>query len=135
MNAWRTLIYDRRRLVFLLLAVVLFARVFVPTGYMFTPTAGGFVVQMCSGQGAMPVVLNIDKAPSTSTEDHRDSGKMDAPCAFSGIGMAATAAVDTALLIAAIAFIVALGTRRVPSFTRHTSARLRPPLRAPPIFG
>jgi hypothetical protein len=131
MNAWRTSIMARRRLALLLVAVVLFAKVFVPTGYMFAPTAGGFTVQMCSGQGAMPVMLDIGKpAPA---EDH--SGKMDAPCAFSGIGMAATAAVDVALLIVAIAFIVALGTQ-----STHVSAvlifmRLRPPLRAPPIFG
>jgi hypothetical protein len=131
MNRWRTLILARRQLALLLVAVVLFARIFVPTGYMFTPTAGGFVVQMCSGQGAMQVVLDIGKpAPP---EDH--SGKMDAPCAFSGIGMAAMAAVDVALLVIAIAFVVALGTRSTHASPIRILTRLRPPLRAPPVSG
>lgn len=128
MNAWRTLILARRQLALLLVAMVLFAKVFVPTGYMFTPTASGFTVQLCSGQGSMPVVLDVGKpAPA---EDH--SGKMDAPCAFSGVGMAAMAAVDATLLIVAIAFVMALGIRSTRAPPIRPLARLRPPLRAPP---
>lgn len=131
MTAWRTSIMARRRLALLLVAIVLFAKVLVPTGYMFAPTAGGFTVQMCSGQGAMTVVLDVGKpAPA---EDH--SGKMDAPCAFSGIGMASIPAVDIALLIVAIAFIVALGTQSAHATPGRDITRLRPPLRAPPVFG
>lgn len=131
MTAWRTLIMARPRLALLLVAIVLFAKVFVPTGYMFAPTAGGFTVQMCSGQGAMPVMLDVGKpAPA---EDQ--SGKMDAPCAFSGIGMASTAAVDVALLLVAIAFIVALGVQSTRAMPGRSLTRLRPPLRGPPISG
>jgi hypothetical protein len=132
MNAWRTSIMARRRTAVLLVALALFAKLFVPTGYMFTPTAGGFVVQMCSGQGATPVVLDIGR--QAPVEDHGGSGKMDAPCAFSTIGMATTSAVDAILLVSAIAFVIALGTRQVVSTVERQTARLRPPLRAPPAF-
>ncbi|AYJ86668.1 hypothetical protein D3Y57_12710 [Sphingomonas paeninsulae] len=132
MNALRSWILAQRKLAFVLVAVVLFAKMFVPTGYMFTPTTGGFVVQMCSGQGATPILVHIgEQAP---VEDHSGPGKMDAPCAFSGIGMMAMAAVDLSLLIVAIAFILALGTVSTRAPIVRALARLRPPLRAPPIF-
>lgn len=132
MNALRTLILAQQKLAFLLVALVLFARVFVPTGYMFTPTAGGIMVQMCSGQGAVPVLLDIGHA--APVEHHSSSDKMDAPCAFSGIGMASMAPVDAALLIAALAFIVAMGVRPILATPLRIVSRLRPPLRAPPAF-
>jgi hypothetical protein len=129
-NAWRNRILARQRLAFALVAIVLFAKMFVPAGYMFMPTATGFVVQMCSGQGAVPVMVHIGK--QAPVEDHSGSGKIDAPCAFSGIGMAATATVDFALLVVAIAFILALGAISTRAPPVQNCARLRPPLRAPP---
>jgi hypothetical protein len=132
MNALRSWILSQRKLAFVLVAVVLFTKMFVPTGYMFTPTSGGFVVQMCSGQGATPVLVHIGE--QVPVEDHSASGKMDAPCAFSGIGMTAVTAVDLSLLIIAIAFILALGRDSTGAPTVRVLARLRPPLRAPPIF-
>jgi hypothetical protein len=129
---WRTRILARPKLAFVLVAIILFAKIFVPTGYMFTPTAGGFLVEMCTGQGAVPVLVHIgQQAPG---EDHSGSGKMDAPCAFSGAGMAATATVDLALLIVAISFILALGAASTRAPPAQRFARLRPPLRAPPLF-
>lgn len=132
MTAWRTLLLARRRLALLLVALALFARVFVPTGYMFTPTADGITVQMCSGQGAVPVLLDVGK--TAPAEHHSGPDKMDAPCAFSGIGMAGMAVVDAALLVTAIAFVLALGTLPILAAPGRVFARLRPPLRAPPAF-
>ena len=151
MNAWRTMILARRRLACLLVVLVLFAKVLVPTGYMFTETADGFIVEMCGGQGAMgsdvgtttaatpvtmmtpmPMMTHMGKAAPAG--HHDGSGKVDAPCAFSGIGMAAMAAVDAALLIAAIAFVMALGALSVRALPVPVPARLRPPLRAPPAY-
>lgn len=131
MNAWRNRILARQKLALALIAIVLFAKMFVPAGYMFMPTASGFVVQMCSGQGAVPVMVHIGK--QTPAEDHSGSSKADAPCAFSGIGMAATATVDLALLVVAIAFILALGVLSTRASPVLDFARLRPPLRAPPL--
>lgn len=131
MNTWRNRILVRRKLAFALVAIVLFAKMFVPAGYMFMPTSTGFVVQMCSGQGVVPVMVHLGmQAPA---EDHSGSGKMDAPCAFSGIGMAATATVDLALLVVAIAFVLALGALSTRAPPVQDFARLRPPLRAPPL--
>jgi hypothetical protein len=134
MNAWRNTILARRRLAFLLAAIVLFAKILVPTGYMFTPGGNGIVVQLCSGQGMTPVVLNIQKDAPAPAEHHPASGKADAPCAFSGVGMASLVAIDAVLLVGAIAFVMALGTQRVSSVAVRFAARIRPPSRAPPTF-
>jgi hypothetical protein len=132
MNTWRKWFLARQKLTYALVAVVLFAKMFIPVGYMFTPAAGGFVVQMCSGQGATPVLVQIgDQVPA---EDHSGSGKMDAPCAFSGIGMTGLAAINFSLLIVALAFIIALGTASTRGPPERTLLRLRPPLRGPPAF-
>jgi len=134
MSSWRAFLSTHCQLAFLMVAVALLVRAVVPTGYMIMPNDGTIMVSICSGQGPQMVALDVGKGAGEHG-DHQDSKKADHPCAFSGLGMAAMGGADIVLLSAAIAYVLTLGFLAIFAPPRPTIARLRPPLRAPPVLG
>ncbi|MES2058270.1 MAG: hypothetical protein V4564_20205 [Pseudomonadota bacterium] len=82
----------RRSLILALFACAMLVRALVPAGWMPTVGAnGGIVISMCTGMGAVEMVLAPDgtlheKAPA------KHDGTTDHPCTFAGLGQAFAAA-------------------------------------------
>lgn len=135
MASWRGFFRQHQRLAFLLVALALCVRAIVPQGYMLTPGNGTVMVTLCSAQGAERIAITVAPDAGDHDDDHQDGTAADAPCAFAGLGMAAAPGADIVLLALALAHVLALGF--LPTLVRlaRAPARLRPPLRAPPVLG
>ena len=156
MSALRRLILSRPLLMGWLCVAALALKLLVPSGYMISGEGGRVAIILCSGVApsmAAPSMAGPSTTGALSTAspgmvmgDHIMSGhampehdpstshgKMEMPCAFSGLSAQALAGVDATLLVAAIAFVMAIGIRPVRPLVRARPPYLRPPLRGPPI--
>ncbi|MEG3159095.1 hypothetical protein U1763_01135 [Sphingomonas sp. LB2R24] len=161
MSALRRLILSRPLLMGWLCVAVLAMKLLVPSGYMISGEGGRVAIILCSGVApsmAAPSMIGTSTTGPSSTGtsmaaspnmvmgDHVMSGhampehdpstshgKMEMPCAFSGLSAQALASVDATLLVAAIAFVMAIGIRPARRLVPARASYLRPPLRGPPI--
>lgn len=132
-----------------LLALGLWLNTLAPVGYMVAPGSDGWLaVTPCpqthplagyAQQTATPSHAPIDHTHvhhnhGTDGSDDTSSSTSSKPCAFGGATKLATGSVDPGLLIISIAFalLLALAPRAFPRQTKP--ARLRPPLRGPPLL-
>jgi hypothetical protein len=83
-----------------LVALVLAARLFSPAGYMPVATSHGVMVTLCTGQGAVKLLVAREGVPEgRSHDDH--GAPMQEHCPFAGIAAApALPAVDPLPLLA-----------------------------------
>lgn len=135
MALWRAYFLNHQRLALLLVAMALLAKAIVPQGFMVMPSNGTIMVSLCSAQGPQMVALDLGKSAADQGGDHQDGNNAHPPCAFSGLSMAAAPGPDLVLLGLAIAYVLTLGFLPVVSRAQRAPSRLRPPLRAPPVFG
>lgn len=77
----------------LLVAFVLVLRSLMPAGYMPVQTANGISIVICTSKGSKAVTVDAD---GKIVDDH-GGGQVFEPCAFSGLGVIALAAVDAPL--------------------------------------
>lgn len=119
-----------RHLTLLILAAALAIRVLIPGGYMISADHGTITVSVCSGVTAAPMTMAMPGMPDHGKKDAHPTGEQ--PCAFAGLSHQALGAVDALLLLAAIAFVMALGTAPAPRLRPLRTAYERPPLRGPP---
>lgn len=130
----------------LALALVTFAlatKAVLPAGFMLAPVKGGVAVILCSGQGPemaampnsmpMPMPGAMAKGGDPRQQHPTDGKSADHPCAFSSLAMAAATGADATLLALALAYALASGVLPVVLRRWRAPARLRPPLRAPPL--
>lgn len=137
MAALRTLFRTHRRLLVVLFALVLFAKILVPSGFMPVVTANGLVLELCSGMepAPKPMAMSSMSGHGMAGQHHdQKGGKIESPCSFAGLTAPHLAGADATLLAIAVLFVLALGRAalcRVVLPYRHT---LRPPLRGPPAY-
>lgn len=118
-------------LVALVFAAALALRVLVPAGFMPTVADGRVTLMLCSGvQPAQPMAAMPGMAHHNS--DH-GGGMVGSPCAYADLAVPALGAADPVLLAVALAFVMALAIRRAIPLAPREFARLRPPLRGPPL--
>ncbi|WP_295638360.1 DUF2946 family protein [Novosphingobium sp.] len=141
MATLRTFLLTRRWLAFGLVALALAMRALVPAGFMPGGSAASghlLAISICAdasgnaGQGRqilIPVSGKTDPSPSGS--DSHDNRSQSA-CAFSALSFAALGGADAVLLVAALAFVLAIGFAHAPPLRLARIAGLRPPLRGPP---
>ncbi|NIJ20658.1 hypothetical protein FHS95_002350 [Sphingomonas naasensis] len=132
MGGLRSWTKSNRALALWLIAMVLVVKAFVPQGYMIAP-GKTLTLALCSGAGPAEMAINMPMAPA-QPEPHSGKKAQDQICPFSVLGHAAANGVDAILLLAAIAFVLALGfaARSRPPLRRR--AYLHPPLRGPPLL-
>jgi hypothetical protein len=122
-----------RALFCVLLALVFAARIAAPSGFMPVRTDSGVLVTLCTGQGAVKVLVDRDKAPVPAGQ--HDRSDMNQHCPFAG---GASAPVLSAL--AALALLPVWHSPTGPiAFALRTGwiARLAappPPSSGPPSF-
>ena len=96
---------------------------------------GRVTIELCSGVVTQPMTAAMAETHGDMPGHGRsqDHGKAEMPCAFAGLSAASLGAVDPIQLVAAIAFVMAIGLSPVllPSVVRR--GYLRPPLRGPPL--
>ena len=142
--ALRRHVLAHRHLATLICVAALALKLLIPSGYMISAEHGRIAITICSGfapQTISPVTsrdmdltmpeMHGDMADQGKSDEH---GRTEMPCAFSSLSAHALAAVDPVLLIAAIAFVMAVGSRAVGSPRLALTPHLRPPSQGPPVF-
>ena len=127
----RLLLRSHRVAFLLLLACTLAVRMLVPTGFMPVVADGTITVAVCPG--AQPVATGTHSMVGMHHDDSGKHGKADMPCVYAGLGQAAVGSVPPALVAAALAFAFLLASQAATRQRWAMPARLRPPLRAPPL--
>lgn len=127
MNGLRRHLRSRPWLAALALAAALMLRVLVPAGFMPTVAQGRVTLTLCSGVAPQPM------ARMHGMTHHENGDAAQSPCAYADLALPALGAADPVLLAAALAFVVAAAVRRVVPLAARAFARLRPPLRGPPL--
>jgi hypothetical protein len=129
-TALRTFFLDRRLLAAAIVALALFVKILVPTGFMIGSETGTVTIELCSGTGPMKMTMVM---PGMEHHQHKpDHQGKEMPCAFSGLTAPALAAADSVLLAIALIFIVETTFRLEIFSVVRAPDRLRPPLRGPP---
>lgn len=119
-----------RGLFALLLLCALAVRVAVPTGFMPTKGVHGVVISLCTGQGAVKVILPIEQ----QGDDPADRGMAkDGACSFAaGLGSGLIDAAAPAIAAPSVVFAVHLTSRVIADLTVHRLAAPPPPSHGPP---
>ena len=135
MTRFRAFSLRYRALAFALIALALAMKALVPAGYMIGADAKALTVRVCDGyadSGSSHAIVIVAKDAA-----HSDAGKSlhnQQACPFSLLALGQLDRADPILLALALAFIILLGMAPPPGVTPRPLARLRPPLRAPPVL-
>lgn len=133
MERLRALIVERRRWWSLLVACSLAVRLIVPAGFMPALDGGRITLQICSGMASTETMATMPTMHHGKS-DLPAKSRIETPCAFAGMGVAALGTVDPVLLLAAVLFAFLIASRAVSQVLPAPPGRLRPPLRAPPLI-
>lgn len=118
------------RIVALAMVLAAFAmKAIMPAGTMLAPIGKVLTIAICDGSADAHSSRDI----VVPAKDGQTPGKAEQSCAFSSLGNAALGGVDPLILLPTLAFALALAFAALPLPPVRTAARLRPPLRAPPI--
>lgn len=132
MQGIRALIHRHRAAALWLIALALLVKALVPAGYMVGQSSTRtFDIIVCSDPTGMQVAQKL-VIPFENKGEHDGQHAAKSDCAFTALGHGAAPAVDPVLLLAAIAFILALGYTRLLAPPLRRFSHLRPPLRGPP---
>ena len=132
MQEIRALIRRHRAAAMWLVALALLVKALVPVGYMVGQSdTRVFDIIICSDPTGMPVAQKL-VIPFENKGEHDGKQSAKGDCAFTALGHGAAPATDPVLLLAAIAFILALGFTRFAVPPLRRVPHLRPPLRGPP---
>lgn len=151
MTRFRAFFLRYRALAFALIALALAMKALVPAGYMIGADAKVLTVRVCDGYadsdpghapGHVPGHVP-SHAPghaiviAAKGAGHGDAGKSlhnQQACPFSVLALGQLDRADPILLALALGFIILPGLAPSPGATPRLLARLRPPLRAPPVL-
>lgn len=131
MTGFRRSIMQHRALAVWLVAAALAMKLLVPAGFMPVASAGSITFELCTGYGPQKMTMAMPGMAGKQGQQE-GQGKMEMPCPFAGLSMPGVTGADPLLLIAAIAFVLALGLLITPRPLFGRMVYLRPPLRGPP---
>lgn len=132
MAALRRLLRNCPVLAALIIAAALAVRVLVPAGYMPTLDNDRVVIGICSGYGPTMMAMAI---PGLEQPTHHggDGDQARSPCAFADLALSVIGGADPIQLAEALLFILTVGLVFIVPLPPRVAARLRPPLRGPPL--
>lgn len=130
MNRVRNHLLRYRTLAFAMVFAALLLKAIMPAGTMLTPVNKVLTVALCDGISGDHAVRDI----VVPVQGKPVAGESQQACAFSALGMAVTGPIDPIQLLAALAFVLSLAFAPLPFQRQQRVARLRPPLRAPPVI-
>ncbi len=134
MGALRHFLLTRRYVALGVIVIALAIKALMPGGFMLETQGHVLTVAVCADASggrvsAREIVILGKPAGNAAAQAKAGEG-----CAFSALSMAGLSGTDPALLALAIAFILLLGVRRAVAARLAPARRIRPPLRAPPVF-
>ena len=132
MVALRSLLLRHRAALIMLAVLALGLRALVPQGMMVEQ--GGdltLTISICQDAGLSPATMTLEIPRKAAAPDH--AAEQGEHCAFGALGQAATLP-PLDVLLAALAFVMALALLPAPRIVLHRLVRLRPPLRGPPTI-
>lgn len=150
-TALRRLSLNHRTLALWLALVVLGVKLLVPAGFMVGVVDGRVALQICSGFGPVAAAPMAHHAMADAAmadhgaKGHAASGHAqsrhggadhpgaDMPCPFAALAHGVAMPIDSVLLAAALAFVLALGFVAIVRTYLRSVPFLRPPLRGPPL--
>jgi hypothetical protein len=131
MAIWRAFLKEHRWLALWLIAAALAVKALVPAGYMLADTGGKtLTMAICDGNG--PATMTIDVPMDPDHAKKLDGTKQDGGCAFASLSHATMGGADPVLLLAAFAFLLALGFASTARPAPRRRAFARPPSQGPP---
>lgn len=131
MTRFRSLLAQRHLAILLCLAA-LALKLLIPGGYMLSADHGRLAITVCSGVASRPIATAVMHGAMKHHAPQQHHGAVELPCAFAGLSHPALGTVDPILLVAAIAFVRAIGRTPAPRPMPARATHLRPPLRGPP---
>ena len=132
MRSLRLLIQRYPQLAAIVVVVALALRVLLPAGYMPMQDHGRIVVTICNGSPDGPGTMVMAISGLKHKQQPADSAH--GKCAYANLPQVMTGGVDPVLLPVALAFVLALALTLALTLPPRPTARLRPPLRGPPLF-
>lgn len=131
MGGMRIFAKTHRQLAALLLAAALCLKVLVPAGFMPVSDQRLLTISICADTVGQHVTrqIAVPVKPDPASQHHAAKGD----CAFTALSVGALGGTDAFLLAIALAFVLALGFVPVRIPELRGAARLRPPLRGPPL--
>jgi len=135
MQPMRRQFRNHRRLLLAFALLALALRALLPAGTMLAPEGRTLTVTICADATGLPQLREI-AVPGAPRDGHAPakSGADGNACPYAGLAMASLAGADPVLLAAALALLMVLGLLAVAPPPAAQIRRLRPPLRAPPLF-
>jgi disulfide bond formation protein DsbB len=125
---WRAFLKEHPRLALWLIAAALAVKALMPAGYMLVDTsARTLTVAICDGNGPATMTIQLPMGEHKAPDSKQDGG-----CAFSALSHATMGGADPVLLLAAFAFLLALGFAATPQPAPRRRAFARPPSQGPP---
>lgn len=134
MDAFRHILLARRRIAFAVIALALTIKALVPAGFMIDTRDHVLTITICADATSGHLISKQIVIPGKPVQNQTAQAKNGEACAFSGLALAGLAGTDPALLAQALAFILLLGFASVAPLRIAFARRIRPPLRAPPVF-
>lgn len=134
MDAFRHVLLVRRRITFAVIALAISMKALVPAGYMIDTRDHVLTITICADATSGHIISKQIVIPGKPVQGQSGQAKNSEVCAFSGLAMAGVSGADPALLAQALAFILLLGFAAVAPLRITSARRIRPPLRAPPVF-
>lgn len=129
MSPLRALFLQYRAVVCLVALAALCMKLLVPAGFMISPAYQILTIEICADASGSHVAQQI-AIPVQGGSPKTESGTGE--CPFASLSMSATIAQNIGLLLAALAYILALGFAPTRSSLTRSPNYLRPPLRGPP---
>ncbi|MFM2300561.1 MAG: hypothetical protein RLZZ84_297 [Pseudomonadota bacterium] len=138
MQPFRALLLRHRAIALVLAIAALCLKAAMPAGYMLGQMQGQqgrvLTVVLCSDASGQAVTHDIVLGNAGKAAPAGDQhAKAEPACPWSALAFAALGGVDAPLLVAALAFILALGFAPFAAPQPPRVAWLLPPLRGPPI--
>lgn len=121
-----------KAIVFAIVLLALLVRLVVPAGFMPSFSTTAITITLCTGSSPSTQVIALPGHGNHRGDEHRDHGKSEMPCGFSGLGAPGLSGADPIQIALAIAFICAAVFRVVTLRPFLPPTYLRPPLRGPP---
>lgn len=134
MGAFRHFLLARRWVALAVIVTALAIKALVPAGFMLETRNHILTVAVCADASGGHSAARQIVIPGKSDGQAQVQTKASEGCAFSALSFAALSGADPDLLALALAFILLLGVRAVSVLRVAPARRIRPPLRAPPLF-
>lgn len=132
MQRLRSFLLHHGRMALCAAVLALTVKVLIPGGYMPERQGGTLLVLLCDGSGPTDTHRALAVALPAPGKTAKPDGSSNSACPYAALALPGLTPADSALLAAALAFILLLGMAGMPVARRAAPARLRPPLRGPP---